>query len=215
MNSLVGEPMAIEKEHVLLAAERGMEPAQIGRSRRKSLREVHSEQQGKVSDKWLRYLDIYEAAFANIRDQPVRILEIGVQNGGSLEVSAKYFPRAIAIIGCDINPECAKLRYNNDRIKLVIGDAFSASAEREIVAHSAEFDIIIDDGSHKSSDISSASLAISVTLPTLVSTSSRICIAAIGMPSRAVYTTRIPRFRSSSGSSTSPTASTGAYHGRG
>jgi hypothetical protein len=153
MNSLMGETMAIDEEHVLLAAERTLEPAQIGRARRKSLREVHSEQQGKVTDKWLRYLDIYEAAFAKFRDQPVRILEIGVQNGGSLEVWAKYFPRAIAIVGCDVNPECAKLRYDDDRIKVVIGDAGSASTERAIVAHSAEFDIIIDDGSHKSSDI--------------------------------------------------------------
>ena len=86
MNSLAGEPMSIDEERILLAAERSLEPAQIGRARRKSLREVHSEQQGKVSDKWARYLDIYEAAFANFRDLPVRVLEIGVQNGGSLEV---------------------------------------------------------------------------------------------------------------------------------
>jgi len=153
MKSLVGETMATEEEHVRFAAERALEPSQIGRARRKSLREVHSEQQGKVCDKWLRYLDVYEAVFARFRDQPVRILEIGVQNGGSLEVWAKYFPRATAIVGCDVNPECAKLRYNDERIKLVIGDAGSASAEREIVAHAPEFDIIIDDGSHKSSDI--------------------------------------------------------------
>ena len=153
MSSLVGESMAIDEQQVLLAAERALETPQIGRARRKSLREVHSEQQGKVSDKWLRYFEIYEAAFAMFREQPVRILEIGVQNGGSLEVWAKYFPRATVIVGCDIDSDCGKLRYDDDRIKLVIGDACSAITEREIVAHSAEFDIIIDDGSHKSSDI--------------------------------------------------------------
>lgn len=108
---------------------------------------------GKVSDKWFSYLSAYEALFRSYRDKPVRILEIGIQNGGSLEIWHKYFPKAEVIIGCDIDPLCANLTYDDDRIHVVVGDANSDAIQRQITAISDRFDIIIDDGSHVSTDI--------------------------------------------------------------
>jgi GT2 family glycosyltransferase len=119
----------------------------------KSLLELYGEHQGKVSDKWSTYLAEYERLFSGFRDQPVRMLEIGVQNGGSLEIWSKYFPNAQILVGCDINPDCAKLAYDDPRIQLVIGDANTDTVENEIVSHSPIFDLVIDDGSHNSSDI--------------------------------------------------------------
>lgn len=57
------------------------------------------------------------------------------------------------IIGCDINPACASLHYNSEKIKVVVGDANSSKVFQEISRLSDTFDIIIDDGSHKSRDI--------------------------------------------------------------
>ena len=74
----------------------------------KSLFELYREHQGKVSDKWSIYLSEYDRLFSIYRDQPIRMLEIGVQNGGSLEIWSKYFPDAHVLVGCDINPDCAK-----------------------------------------------------------------------------------------------------------
>ena len=119
----------------------------------KSLFDLYREHQGKVSDKWSIYLVEYDRLFSSYREQPVRMLEIGIQNGGSLEIWSKYFPNAQALIGCDINPDCAKLTYGDPRIKVVVGDANTDVSESVILGHSATFDLIIDDGSHTSSDI--------------------------------------------------------------
>ena len=119
----------------------------------KSLRELYDEHKGKISDKWSIYLTEYDRLFSVFREHPLSMLEIGVQNGGSLEVWSKYFRNAQLIVGCDINPDCSKLSYKDPRIQLVIGDANTAAVEKKIIDCSNSFDLIIDDGSHTSGDI--------------------------------------------------------------
>jgi O-antigen biosynthesis protein len=120
---------------------------------RNALKKLFAEHQGKVSEKWSMYLDVYPRLFEPFRNTPVRLLEIGVQNGGSLEIWRKYFPRSRVIVGCDINPDCSKLRFEDDAIKLIVRDANSDEIHSKIATCSAEYDIIIGDGSHMSSDI--------------------------------------------------------------
>ena len=120
---------------------------------RKTLAQLYAEHQGKVSDKWAVYLAEYERLFTPYRDKPVRLLEIGVQNGGSLEIWAQYFPQATALVGCDINSDCTKLQYDDARIAVVVGDANVDATRQEILAHAPQFDLMIDDGSHDSHDI--------------------------------------------------------------
>ena len=119
----------------------------------KSLYQLYREHDGKVSDKWTHYLRVYDRLFAPLRNRSLTILEIGVQNGGSLEIWAKYFPAASVLVGCDINPDCQKLEYDDPRIKLIVGDANADDIERQISSVADAYDIIIDDGSHLSSDI--------------------------------------------------------------
>lgn len=119
----------------------------------KTLQELYAEHQGKLADKWSLYLVEYDHIFDKYRNESVRLLEIGIQNGGSLELWAKYFPYALNIVGCDINPDCAGLVFEEPNISIVVGDANSDAVETGIFAKSSWFDIIIDDGSHKSSDI--------------------------------------------------------------
>lgn len=120
---------------------------------KKTLRELYEQHQGKVSDKWSIYLAEYDRFFASYRDESIRLLEIGIQNGGSLEIWSKFFPQASKIVGCDINPDCARLTYTDPRISVVVGDANTDSVESRIAAISPEFDLIVDDGSHVSGDI--------------------------------------------------------------
>lgn len=117
------------------------------------LGQLYAEHQGKTSDKWAMYLNEYDKIFASYRHLSIRMLEIGIQNGGSLEVWSRYFPNSQWLIGCDINPDCAKLSYPDERISVVIGDANDDKTYTNIIEKSREFDIIIDDGSHRSSDI--------------------------------------------------------------
>ncbi|MFA7494939.1 MAG: class I SAM-dependent methyltransferase [Acidithiobacillus sp.] len=119
----------------------------------KNLRDLYGVHQGKVSDKWSLYLDEYERIFSHYRDLPIRLLEIGIQNGGSLEIWGEYFPKAMMLVGVDINLSCRALKYDDPRISVVVGDANSNESRTEILTKSIDFDLIIDDGSHKSSDI--------------------------------------------------------------
>lgn len=119
----------------------------------KSLLELYLQHDGKVSDKWTLYLTEYDRLFNRYRHDPVSLLEIGVQNGGSLEIWGKYFLNAERLIGCDINIRCAQLSFSNERIQVVVGDANTDSTHTQIKSLSPSFDIIIDDGSHTSSDI--------------------------------------------------------------
>lgn len=118
-----------------------------------SIREIHKNKIGKVSDKWDLYLDFYDNLFRAHKDKKISLLEIGVQNGGSLETYADYFEKAECIVGCDINQECAKLVYLDSRIKVIIGDANAEEARKSILEIKDEFDFIIDDGSHISLEI--------------------------------------------------------------
>ncbi len=60
----------------------------------KSLEQTRLEHNGKVSDKWELYVNEYDRIFSPYRDRPLNLLEIGIQNGGSLEIWPTYFPYA-------------------------------------------------------------------------------------------------------------------------
>lgn len=118
-----------------------------------SLHDIYRLHDGKLSDKWSLYLDEYARLFEPLRADPVRLLEIGVQNGGSLEVWAGYFTGALSITGCDINPACSTLTFSDPRIAVVIGDASTPAVAHAVCARGEPLDIVIDDGSHRSGDI--------------------------------------------------------------
>lgn len=114
---------------------------------------LHREKLGKTSDKWSSYLGYYDYLFSPLSGLPIRLLEIGVQNGGSLETWSKYFPNAELLVGCDVDPKCAELQYDDPRVKVVVGDVNDAVAYNAITELSSQYDVIIDDGSHVSFDI--------------------------------------------------------------
>lgn len=117
------------------------------------LKTLFTRHQGKVSDKWSSYLDRYDQLFAPYRDQPIRLLEIGVQNGGSLELWSQLFPHAEKIVGCDIEIACTQLSFDHPNIVVIGANINSDEAEQAVLTHAPNFDLIIDDGSHQSGDI--------------------------------------------------------------
>ena len=80
------------------------------------------------------------------------MLEIGLQNGGSLETWGRCFQHAQAILGCDIDGKCRALSYADSRIQVIVGNANSDPTFRQLAAL-GPFDVLIDDGSHLSEDI--------------------------------------------------------------
>lgn len=109
------------------------------------------------------YTDIYEAYLARYRYSAITILEIGLgvtglrwettivqgrnTGGASVKMWHDYFPNA-RIYGIDINP-CPDL--NKDRITTFVADQGNLEDLQSFVetTQEIEFDIIIDDGSHR------------------------------------------------------------------
>ena len=118
----------------------------------KLLKDLYQSHSGKVSDKWTIYLNEYEEKLSQYQKLPIKFFEIGILNGGSLEIFSKYFLNAELILGCDIDKKCKELHFVEPNIKLVVGDVNNEKIKNEIIRHS-KFDIILDDGSHNSDDV--------------------------------------------------------------
>lgn len=84
----------------------------------------------------------YEDRFRDLRDSTRSLLEIGVEDGGSLCMWREYFQNA-RIVGVDNKP-CPQLA-GRERIELILGDAYSYEVADSIPGG---FDIVIDDGPH-------------------------------------------------------------------
>lgn len=98
-----------------------------------------------VIRKWQHYFPIYDSYFEKIQNQPINLLEIGVDRGGSLFTWKEYFPKAL-IVGIDNNSKCKE--FEDDNIKVFIGDQADSDFLKSVNRQAGPFDIIIDDGGH-------------------------------------------------------------------
>src|SRR5690242_15471781 len=96
--------------------------------------------------KWHHYLAIYDRHLSRYRGQPVRLLEIGIGHGGSLQLWRDYFGPQAVIHALDIRPVCAELA--NDGFDVHIGNQTDRGLLNRIVAEMKGVDVVIDDGSH-------------------------------------------------------------------
>ena len=89
------------------------------------------------------YLNFYETFFSKIRNSNNNILEIGILNGDSLKLMSDYFVNS-TIYAFDIEN---KSHLNIPRCKILQGD----QGDRQFLNSlgNIEYDIILDDGSHK------------------------------------------------------------------
>src|SRR5260370_14044266 len=94
-----------------------------------------------------RYLDVYDPILLPWVGKEIKLLEIGIYKGGSLQLWRDYFPLGI-IIGIDLKrPE----RFEpGERIQVFEGSQSDERFLSEVAKKTAPdgFDIIIDDASH-------------------------------------------------------------------
>jgi len=91
------------------------------------------------------YTNIYEGFLIPWKYDPIRIMEIGVAQGGSLKLWYEYFPQA-SIFGIDIEDAT---RFENSRTKTCIADQSKRDQlERCVRQFGGAFDLLIDDGGH-------------------------------------------------------------------
>ena len=101
------------------------------------------------SDKWEPYFEVYERHLRRfLLRKNIHIVEVGVQKGGSLEMWSKYLPTDTRITGIDIDSECSKIKYDTDRISVIIGDQSSEDFWNQTLPTLGKIDIFIDDGGH-------------------------------------------------------------------
>ena len=129
-------------------------PSDQSSSSRKTFGNRFFQRAGKLADKWEQYLSVYDSELAPYlaRGTPVRLLEIGVQNGGSLELWSEFLPPGSEVVGIDCDNKVGSLTFNNPDISIFVQDATNADAMRPLLGDSL-FDIILDDGSHICSEV--------------------------------------------------------------
>lgn len=92
------------------------------------------------------YLDAYERHLSKYKGKDVKIIEFGVNQGGSMNMWKEYFGDGSKIYGVDINPNCAKLA--GDNVEILIGDQEDRTFLKKVADITGEVDIIVDDGGH-------------------------------------------------------------------
>jgi hypothetical protein len=92
------------------------------------------------------YTDIYSRYFADLKDAPIKFLEIGIFKGASVKLWEEYFKNA-DLHFIDISFQEAE--YFSERSHYHICDQASEAALKRFVQEAGgDFDIIIDDGGH-------------------------------------------------------------------
>ncbi len=101
---------------------------------------------GRLIHKWHHYFEIYERHFSRFRGKQINIVELGVSQGGSLQMWREYFGPLTKIWGVDINPNCKQFEDSNTII--TIGDQEDRNFLKTFAASLPPIDILIDDGGH-------------------------------------------------------------------
>lgn len=102
--------------------------------------------EGPVVHKWHHYFPIYERYMSRFRDRPVRMLEIGVSEGGSLDMWRSYLGAEAVIFGIDIDPSCAAYDGRSGQVR--IGSQDDPTFLADVVGEMGGVDLVLDDGSH-------------------------------------------------------------------
>jgi cephalosporin hydroxylase len=89
------------------------------------------------------YLPIYQAALT----QTKRMLEIGVDRGGSLRMWRNYMPDA-TIVGLDINSKAGQYDAPDNDVHVRIGDQTDTKFLGRVLEEFGPFDTVLDDGGH-------------------------------------------------------------------
>ena len=101
---------------------------------------------GLIVHKWHHYIPLYDRYFSQFKNRPVRFLEIGVAQGGSLELWRKFFGQDAIIYGIDIDPNCKKFDGRAGQVR--IGSQTDKDFLESVVREMGGIDVVLDDGSH-------------------------------------------------------------------
>jgi hypothetical protein len=111
-----------------------------------STREIFESHEGNLIHKWNHYFEIYDRYFAAYQGKEVVVLEIGVSQGGSIDLWKKFFGKGLKYYGIDINPGCKQ--FESENVTIFIGSQEDPAFLNKIKNEIPDLDILIDDGGH-------------------------------------------------------------------
>lgn len=98
------------------------------------------------------YSDTYFELFKNRRETVKKVLEIGTAEGASLFAWRDFFPNA-TIYGGEIEQKRVDLMNGQERMRVFQCDQSNISSLEKLLEQTGgDLDLVIDDGSHKTSD---------------------------------------------------------------
>lgn len=100
----------------------------------------------RVMNKWWHYFEIYDTFFKKYVGSNVKMLEIGVYKGGSVQMWKEYFGKEATIVGIDIDENCRE--FEEENIHICIGSQADREFLEDVSKQWGPFDIVLDDGSH-------------------------------------------------------------------
>lgn len=115
-----------------------------------NLKTIFDNHTGKFSGKWGHYFDVYDRYLSRFIGKEFTLLEIGVSQGGSLQIWKKYFGDKVKIVGIDIDPQTM---YSEPQIQTFCGSQGDPAFLQKVIQQIGRPDVIIDDGSHVQQDV--------------------------------------------------------------
>lgn len=95
--------------------------------------------------KWTHYFPAYEQHFARFVNRPIVFWEIGVGDGGSLQMWKRYLGPQAQIVGLDISKRRA---FEEEQVAVRIGDQSDPAFLQSVLDEFGTPDAVLDDGSH-------------------------------------------------------------------
>lgn len=111
-----------------------------------TLRQLVERHDGRLVAKIRHFYDDYEPHLAPLRRDGLRVLEIGISHGGSLELWQSYFGPTASVHGLDLDE--AAVASCPPGATAHHGSQTDAEFLRRIADRHGPFDLILDDGSH-------------------------------------------------------------------
>jgi len=110
-----------------------------------------AKEKGPGIHKWTSYFPAYYRHLSKYIGRPdVKLVEIGIESGGSLQMWRKVMGPGLRLYGVDVEPFTKRSEANDptNRTRVFIGDQGSAAFWEAFYAEVGSIDILIDDGSH-------------------------------------------------------------------
>lgn len=108
--------------------------------------DAHDKPGSRFITKYENYFSVYDRYLEPLRSRPITMIEIGVQHGGSLQMWKRYLHPDSIVVGIDIYAACKK--YEEDGIRVFIGDQSDHDFLASVISDIGPVDYILDDGSH-------------------------------------------------------------------